>query len=396
MGFKRLVVLILYLTKLPIQNKLNKFFKKLDIIKEVPTSSSYTQARKKLKPEIFELMNDELIRSYYVPKDETIKKYKGHRLLAIDGSVLNLPDTKQTRERFSIQETGFGKERVQALGSFMYDALNNLIISSSIDRKKSEDIFIYEDHKKKIKKGDILTLDRGYVSFRLLGYCAKHSIDYLIRFSSMTFKPVMEFMDSNQEDIEVEIEAKKSLIPVLKEKHLPSRIRIRLIKVRLSTGETEILGTSLLDTTKYPTKDFKELYFKRWGIETYFNKLKNIFEIERFSGKNLITILQDFYGIIFLANIESVISQDADEGLKEQNEKVEYQVNHSVGYSALLDYTVELFMDETKDIEKILEELKYLLMKNPVLRRNGRYVVRKKSTISQQLWFHKYTKRICA
>ena len=43
---------------------------------------------------------------------------------------------------------------------------------------------------------------------------------------------------------------------------------------RLATGELEVLVTTLLDETTYPTQEFKELYHYRWGIETYYGAWK--------------------------------------------------------------------------------------------------------------------------
>lgn len=66
-------------------------------------------------------------------------------------------------------------------------------------------------------------------------------------------------------------------------------IKLRVLKVVLDTGEVEILITNLTeDELKY--EDSKELYFKRWGIETKFDELKNKFQIENFSGMKPIII----------------------------------------------------------------------------------------------------------
>ena len=55
----------------------------------------------------------------------------------------------------------------------------------------------------------------------------------------------------------------------------PNNFTVRLAKVLLDTGEIEVLATSLMDEAIYPDSIFKELYFKRWGIEGYYNLLKN-------------------------------------------------------------------------------------------------------------------------
>jgi hypothetical protein len=46
------------------------------------------------------------------------------------------------------------------------------------------------------------------------------------------------------------------------------------------------------------------VYGWREGGETYYDRLKNIFEVERFSGRSVLSIEQDFYGVIFLATLQ--------------------------------------------------------------------------------------------
>lgn len=369
-------------------------------ISEVPTSSSFSQARKKLKPEFYEFINSELLNNYYDTfrdkSDLELGYYKGRRMLGLDCSIINLPDTEDTRRKFSIQSNQApGKERVQALGSFLYDLRNELVISVSLDERKSEEMFLYKDHKKGFKKSDILTMDRAYASYRMLNYCSKNELDYIIRFPGQSFKEVNDFWKCTNNQQIVEIQRRNTLLG--KEEMLES-VKVRLIKVKLSTGEIEVLGTSLLDSEEYPIEDFAGLYNERWGIETYFNRIKNLYDLERFSGTSIQSIMQDFYGIIFLSNLESMISKDAEEELNEksrkENNSISYKVNHSVSYSAMIDYTTELFVDKSRNIEDVLEELKYFLQKNPILKRPNRYFKRKESTVYQKLWYQKYEKKI--
>jgi len=46
------------------------------------------------------------------------------------------------------------------------------------------------------------------------------------------------------------------------------------VRIRLSTGETEILVTSLLDSEKYTTQMLKELYKGQRGIECFYGVIK--------------------------------------------------------------------------------------------------------------------------
>jgi hypothetical protein len=76
-----------------------------------------------------------------------------------------------------------------------------------------------------------------------------------------------------------------------------SQITVRFVRIILSTGETEVLVTSLLDSDKYTTQMLKELYHLRWGIETFLGVLKERLKIENFTGKTVIAIKQDFFVI---------------------------------------------------------------------------------------------------
>ncbi|OQW94875.1 MAG: hypothetical protein BWK79_04470 [Beggiatoa sp. IS2] len=77
--------------------------------------------------------------------------------------------------------------------------------------------------------------------------------------------------------------------------------RVRFVRVLLSTGEYEILVTSLLNERLYPTEIFKELYQLCWGIETYYGLLKTRLELENFTGKTVGSVLQDLYSTIYTA-----------------------------------------------------------------------------------------------
>ena len=48
-------------------------------------------------------MNDSLISKIYVHKDE-MTTFKGFNVYAIDGSIVEIPNTKITREEFEIQK----------------------------------------------------------------------------------------------------------------------------------------------------------------------------------------------------------------------------------------------------------------------------------------------------
>ena len=390
--------------KLPQQNNLNKFYKAIGEVKEVPTSSAYSQARQKLKGEVFLYLNDLVNEEFYgtCAEDEQVKRWEGRRLIGVDGTYLNVPDTAQTRQRYSLQRNQHeGGDRVQALGTVAYDLLNNVGLSAVVDRKRAEKEFLFESHIHRTEEGDILVLDRLNADYGVMAFLIKTGRDFVIRFPRGGFKPVREFWDSEERDqvVRLKVNLNHKRKGFVTEQGLDEEIGVRLIKVELDNGEVEVLGTSLVDGDSYKAEQFKEIYNRRWAVETYFDRIKNIFEVERFSGQSVVSIEQDFYGVIFLSTLQSILSKEAEQELKEQSHKPgQYmqQVNQSVGYSAMLDYVIELLVDKDKNVEQTLEELHHLFKTNPIVRRDGRKFPRKKASSTQKLWFYRYTKRIIA
>jgi hypothetical protein len=63
-----------------------------------------------------------------------------------------------------------------------------------------------------------------------------------------------------------------------------SKVKIRLVKVLLPTGQIEVLTSNLMDSEAITATDLGELYIKRWGIKTIIDSLKNQLGLMIFSG----------------------------------------------------------------------------------------------------------------
>ena len=88
--------------------------------------------------------------------------------------------------------------------------------------------------------------------------------------------------------------------------------QVRVFKITLDSGEEEILASNLPndDLTR---REAGELYFKRWGIETKFDSLKNKLELENWSGTRKITVEQDFWAKLDLANTIAALEFATDD-----------------------------------------------------------------------------------
>jgi DDE family transposase len=406
--FARVVVMILSGHKMSLQNALNKLFSSLGELFSVPTASAYCQAKKKVEPEMFVHLSKVLCEDFYAlyGADEEVKGWHGRRLLGGDGTYLNLPDTPELRAQFSVHENqhpGDKSQQVQALGVVLHDLLNDLGVASALAPSHSaEKSLLLEGVWSATQSGDVLVFDRNSADYTIIAKANKDGLDVIIRCPRQSFSVVNDFFKSAELERLVRLGVPQSAKThrYVKEHELAEEIEVRLLKFKLENGEEEVLLTTLCDQLEYPRQEFYEVYGWRWRDETFYDRIKNIFELERFSGESETSIKQDFYGVIFLANLESVLSRGREEELQEEAQERQTQslpqVNHAVSYVALVGRVANLLADPKCSIGETLKELNHLFAQNPTRKRDGRKFERKTLTHARKLRYHRYSKRVIA
>ena len=337
------------------------------------STSAFTQRRQNLSPDIFVGMNQVILQEYYTDNDERIKIWKGHKLLAIDGSRATLPYSKEIEAEYGIiKNQNKIEDIVQARVSVLYDVLNELVLEGILSPLKIGEIALAHNHVKLFKENDLVLLDRGYPSFLLAYDILNQKSDFLFRCKHGFNNVTKQFMASDKQDAIVEIGPGKNLASKHAVITKDSKIKVRLIKVLLESGEVELLMTSLLDNEVYPYDCFKMLYFMRWGVEIFYDRVKNILLVENFSGLTKHAILQDFHCAMFISNVQSLIIEEAQTEVdkKNFNRKYDYKINSSVSLGFMKNRILNLFIN--KGAQSALEELEDILVKQIIPIRKGR------------------------
>lgn len=340
------------------------------------TSSAFVQKRKKIKPEVFNYLSSVIIDNYYVQSNENIKRFKDFRVLAVDGSKITLPFTEELKISFGESKNQTSTSIVQARSSVLYDVLNGLVLDSVLENTKTGERELALSHKSHWKENDLIIYDRGYPSYDFKYEHIKLGIDYLIRVQKNHSKIVSSFILSEKRTLIVDVFPQEKHTFEGKDYDKTTSIKVRLVRVDLPGGEIEILMTSLLDSQIYPSNIFKELYFLRWGIETFYDELKNKLKVEYFTGYSKMSIEQDFFCAVFISNLQSIIVNDLEEELKvkNQNTKLDYKINTNLSYGFLKNRILELLFKEAP-LEEVFKELENLFLQNTIpirLNRNNK------------------------
>ncbi len=153
--------------------------------------------------------------------------------------------------------------------------------------------------------------------------------------------------------------------------------------------------TSLQDTIRYPTKEFKDVYYFRWGIESFYGLIKTRLELENFTGIGVEAVRQDFFSTLYLSGLESLLTETAQVQLSQKQTVHPQVVNRAVSFNALKNQAFGLLFLSGLENEVILERLTALFLMNPCLERKGRNPPRLKSSSRTLLNFHKRQKKRC-
>jgi hypothetical protein len=353
------------------------------------TKQAFCEARQKLSPMAFTLLHDDLITNYF--SDGDFKTYKSRRLLAIDGSILEIPNNIETQCAYGYATNGYKNiKTARALMSALYDLENKLIVSAQLDRYDSSERTLAKKNIEQMLSYDkypiknLILFDRGYPSIEFISYLMDMGIDFLMRSKENFLKEINELQGLDQEiEIEITKERQKQLKRQGFNIEIGKKIKIRVVKVILDSGEEETLITNLSsDELNY--EEAKELYFKRWGIETNFDELKNRLQLENFSGEKPLIIEQDFYASLFVSNMASIICQDAQEELDEKNKqkqlKYKYVINKNILTGKLKDNLILVILEENDDTkDKMYWDFIKEIERNIVPIRKGRHFERKKT-----------------
>lgn len=407
--FSIVLVLILQKSVKSLQLVLNEFFGALSMCLSLSaltvSNSAFSQARQKLSHTAFiELHRTAVVETYYA--DDQYQSWQGFRLVGVDGSKIRLPDTPEIRKEFGTfavkNQSGVELgEQPWGLASVCYDVLNDIPLDAILAHGKAYEVDVAVKHLRYLRATDLLLGDMNYPSYRFLAEMSvlrqTRGCHYLFRCSSGSFTPARElFVSDARESVIVTLSVPQDKRREIKRLGLPQQITVRFVRVVLDDGTVEVLVSSLVDENRYPTALFKELYNLRWGVETFYDRLKNLLSLENFSGTTVEAVKQDFYATIYICGMEAVLTEEASDILESKTPQNRYpqQVNKMVSFNAIKNHVIALLLSD-EPVSEVCAKLTRLFLTNPVCIRHDRQVARKKTSPRAALHYQKRKRKFC-
>ena len=293
------------------------------------TASAFVQSRKKLSWMDFEKVLD--VFNAYHPDAKT---YKGYRILAVDGTAVNMPRNPKSDSYMCNKSVPKGYNQLHVTP--LYDVLNKTYIHCVIQPQPKQDEvgalkFILDWYG--VQKKTLIVADRGFESYNLLAHFKEKQIDYLIRVkqertamrevaklpmkeldTDISFTITTTQTNKDKENGYIFLQTHKNKNRVYSSNTnctrwdfpSPYPMKLRIVRFMLDTGQYETLATSL--PRSFTLQEIKELYHARWGIETAFRELKYGFGLVNLHGKNDDFVKQEIFAAMIMSNFCSRIA----------------------------------------------------------------------------------------
>lgn len=264
---------------------------------EVPTTAAIVRARRKLGVEPLRALFARVCRPMALPATAGAW-YRGWRLVAVDGTTFDVPDTEQNVEAFGRPGSGRGQEkaaypqtRVVALAECGTHALFAVSIGGLDvgEAKSAQPLFA------SLTPGMLLLADRGFAGVDLWRAAAAGGADLLWRVREHQVFPVLrELPDGSY----------LSQIVAARDYHKRADpVTVRVIEYTIGKSTTVYrLITTILDPHAAPALELAAIYTQRWEFETTLDELKTHQRGSRLvlRSQSPVGVEQEVYGFLLV------------------------------------------------------------------------------------------------
>lgn len=344
LGFETTIKLLLSLSNQSSEDELLDFFNHSDT---TPSLSALIQQRDKILPkffpQLFKLFNE---------KYPGTRDYKGHQLLACDGSDINIfhnPNDPSTYYRNPGTTQGFNEMHIDGLYDLCNRVYKQINIVGRHDQNEQRALVNFMKNYSTDNKC-IFIADRNYSTWNVMANAAHRKLHFLIRTKDITSNGILHSFHIDENIGEFDRMFSVNLVRLkrcidhsnLNEYHVMAnnvtfdfippgtegvfKLKFRAVRIQINDNRYESIITNL-DENEFPPSEIKKLYSMRWGIETSYRELKHTLALNHFHSKKVDHIHQEIFAKVIMYNFCSVITLHVAE-IKQKKKHI-YQINFS-------------------------------------------------------------------
>jgi hypothetical protein len=241
-----------------------------------PTRSTLCKARQRLGVAPIRLLFQRVVR-LLATIDTPGAFYRGLRLLAIDGTVFDVPDSEANAKAFGYPKGGRGAGAFPQVRKLSLEEIGTHVeyafVLKGLKDKDSGEQSMVSGLLRHLQAGMLLLWDRGFFSYNLWQGVMLRGCHLLARVQQRhVLRPIESLPDGSY---------LAKIYPCYSARNQDRwGIKVRVIRYKLDDpkrvgyGMEHVLLTTLFDAVAYPAVELIELYHKRWEIELMFDEQK--------------------------------------------------------------------------------------------------------------------------
>jgi len=170
LGFERLVLLLINFFKKSYAIEITEFYRVLSDEDSTVTKSAFCQQRMKINEIFFICLNEILVQSFYRHYASEIKRWKGLRVIAVDGTTVSLFHKQEVISHFGAHRNQNKKKKISPMGKAVsaFDVLNKITLKSDLYPFTTSETKIAQRWLPYYEPDMLLIYDRGYVGFNTM------------------------------------------------------------------------------------------------------------------------------------------------------------------------------------------------------------------------------------
>jgi hypothetical protein len=301
------------------RNLNNELLYQFECAMETPTSSAFIQQRSKINYKAFESLFHDFTT---MAMKDNIQIFKGYRLLAVDGSDIQIASNPADSESYIQGKDGNKPYNLLHLDA-MYDLLSNTYVDALAHIQEKKWKFL-------IRVKDFGNYSSGIIHGLDLPDDNEFDFDIDLNLTYKQTNEAKELLKDRNHYKLLKSNRRFDYLPSKNKKHESLKmynLKFRVVRFKISEDSYEVILTNL-DKETFPPVVIKELYSKRWGIETSFRNLKYTVGLLHFHSKKVDFIFQEIYARLIMYNyFELIISKTV---IQKKQRKYAYMINFSV------------------------------------------------------------------
>jgi hypothetical protein len=284
-----------------VQSALDEFFSRLGTqgASVLVSDRALAKARAKLHVPALWALNDRLMTT--LEAKGGLHLFKGRRLVCADGTLL------APAQRACLRTRSLAAPVQRALG--LYLPGNDLMLHVAVGTALEGERQMLFDQLDRLRRGDVLILDRGYPASWLVQALLQRGIDFVIRCdSTQGWGAAHSFLRSGHSECWSWLSPSDAQQASTWELDGPACMHARLVRHVSSSGRTRVLVTSLTQDVA-SVAELADLYHGRWRIEEAFKRLKHRLGLESVSGLSQHALLVDVATKVLADNLAALLNR---------------------------------------------------------------------------------------